>query len=148
MAGAERARAKRTPAAAEAALRILAAAMEPGGVMDVRTERDALLAEKARVGEGAEDALEAVRAQAKEFEDEYNSIFWNNGYNSAVLAVSRLFLELAVSREMLLNIVRLRFGDPIQFLEVGQINAQFSVGVTAGGDITNLGGGGRPTSGS
>ena len=141
MAGAERARAKRTPAAAEAALRILAAAMEPGGVMDVRTERDALLAEKARVGEGAEDALEAVRAQAMEFADKYFKLVWfgrrappepghpsyapymdtfrefegdpdfdaikNGGpastwqhaYNSGVLAVSRLFLELAASRE-------------------------------------------------
>jgi len=63
----------------------------------------------------------------------------HQGYNDAV--------QLAESRDMLVNIVRLRFGDPIQFLEVGQINAQFSVGVTAGGDITNIGGVG-PTTGS
>ena len=51
----------------------------------------------------------------------------HQGYNDAV--------QLATSREMLLNVVRLRFGDPIQFLEVSQINAQFSVGVTAGGGV-------------
>ena len=44
----------------------------------------------------------------------------HQGYNDAV--------QLAESRELLLNIVRLRFGDPIQFLAVSQVNAQFSVG--------------------
>jgi hypothetical protein len=58
----------------------------------------------------------------------------HQGYNDAV--------QLAMSREMLLNVVRLRFGDPIQFLEVSQINAQFSVGVTAGGGVGNIGGAG------
>ena len=50
----------------------------------------------------------------------------HQGYNDAV--------QLAESREMLLNIVRLRFGEPIQFLAVTQINAQFSVsaGASAG----------------
>jgi len=58
----------------------------------------------------------------------------HQGYNDAV--------QRAVSREMLLNVVRLRFGDPIQFLEVSQINAQFSVGVSAGGGVGNIGGAG------
>ncbi|MHC5159395.1 MAG: hypothetical protein ACYSN8_05085, partial [Planctomycetota bacterium] len=58
----------------------------------------------------------------------------HQGYNDAV--------QLAVSREMLLNVVRLRFGDPVQFLEVSQINAQFSVGATAGGGVGNIGGAG------
>lgn len=58
----------------------------------------------------------------------------HQGYNDAV--------QLAMSREMVLNIVRLRFGDSVQFLDVSQINAQFSVGVTAGGDVSNIGGAG------
>lgn len=58
----------------------------------------------------------------------------HQGYNDAV--------QLAESREMLLNIVRLRFGDPIQFLAVSQINAQFSVGAAAGGGAGNIGGSG------
>jgi len=60
----------------------------------------------------------------------------HQGYNDAV--------QLTQSREMLVNIVRLRFGNPIQFLEVGQINAQFSVGVAAGGGAGNIGGSGGP----
>jgi hypothetical protein len=63
----------------------------------------------------------------------------HQGYNEAV--------QLAESREVLLNIVRLRFGDPVQFLTVSQINAQFSVGVTASGGAGNIGGEG-PTVGS
>ena len=58
----------------------------------------------------------------------------HQGYNDAV--------QLAMSREMVLNIVRLRFGDSIQFLEVSQINAAVSVGVSAGGDVSNIGGAG------
>ncbi len=58
----------------------------------------------------------------------------HQGYNDAV--------QLAESREMLLNIVRLRFGDPIQFLEVTQINSSFSVGATASGSAANVGGAG------
>jgi hypothetical protein len=58
----------------------------------------------------------------------------HQGYNDAV--------QLAMSREMVLNIVRLRFGDSVQFLEVSQINAAFSVGVSAGGDVANIGGAG------
>ena len=58
----------------------------------------------------------------------------HQGYNDAV--------QLALSREMLLNVVRMRFGDPVQFLEVSQINAQFSVGVTASGGVGNIGGAG------
>jgi hypothetical protein len=45
---------------------------------------------------------------------------------------------------MLLNIVRLRFGDPVQFLAVSQINAQFSVGATVSG---GAGGGAGGTTG-
>jgi hypothetical protein len=52
----------------------------------------------------------------------------HQGYNDAV--------QLAESRELLLNIVRLRFGDPIQFLAVSQINAQFSVSVGASASAT------------
>jgi hypothetical protein len=63
----------------------------------------------------------------------------HQGYNEAV--------QLAESRELLLNIVRLRFGDPVQFLAVSQINAQFSVGATASGGAGNIGGTG-PTVGS
>jgi hypothetical protein len=58
----------------------------------------------------------------------------HQGYNEAV--------QLAESRELLLNIVRLRFGDPVQFLAVSQINAQFSVGVSASGGVGNIGGAG------
>lgn len=58
----------------------------------------------------------------------------HQGYNDAV--------QLAMSREMVLNIVRLRFGDSVQFLEVSQINAAFSVGASAGGTVGNIGGAG------
>jgi hypothetical protein len=58
----------------------------------------------------------------------------HQGYNEAV--------QLAESRELLLNIVRLRFGDPVQFLAVSQINAQFSVGAVASGGAGNIGGAG------
>jgi len=58
----------------------------------------------------------------------------HQGYNDAV--------QLAETREMLENIVRLRFGDPLQFLGVTQINAQFSVSVGATGGAGNIGGSG------
>jgi hypothetical protein len=47
----------------------------------------------------------------------------HEGYNDAV--------QLAQTREILSNIVRLRFGDPVQFLGVQSITAQFSVTVNA-----------------
>ena len=58
----------------------------------------------------------------------------HQGYNEAV--------QLVESREILLNIVRLRFGDPIQFLAVSQINAQFSVGTSVGGGASGGAGAG------
>ena len=58
----------------------------------------------------------------------------HQGYNDAV--------QLAETREMLENIVRLRFGDPLQFLGVTQINAQFSVSVGATAGAGNIGGSG------
>ena len=61
----------------------------------------------------------------------------HQGYNDAV--------QLAESREMLLNIVRLRFGDPIQFLAVAQINAQFSVSAGASASATGIGAAGGAT---
>ena len=61
----------------------------------------------------------------------------HQGYNDAV--------QLAESREMLLNIVRLRFGDPIQFLAVTQINAQFSVSAGASAGAAGIGAAGGAT---
>ena len=61
----------------------------------------------------------------------------HQGYNDAV--------QLAESREMLLNIVRLRFGDPIQFLAVTQINAQFSVSAGASAGAAEIGAAGGAT---
>ncbi|MGI9330624.1 MAG: hypothetical protein ACR2QB_07870 [Gammaproteobacteria bacterium] len=58
----------------------------------------------------------------------------HQGYNEAV--------QLAESREILLNVVRLRFGEPIQFLDVSQINASFSVSAGASGNVSNIGGAG------
>lgn len=55
----------------------------------------------------------------------------HQGYNDAV--------QLAESREILLNVVRLRFGDPIQFVKVSQINASFSVSAGASGSVGNIG---------
>ena len=62
----------------------------------------------------------------------------HTGYNDAV--------QLAQTREMLTNIVRLRFGDPLQFLGVTQINASFSV--SAGASAGAAAGGGVPATGS
>jgi len=51
----------------------------------------------------------------------------HEGYNDAV--------QLVTSREVLLNVVRLRYLDPIQFVSVSAINASFSVsaGASVGG---------------
>jgi hypothetical protein len=62
----------------------------------------------------------------------------HQGYNDAV--------QLAESRELLLNIVRLRFGDPIQFLGVSQINASFSVSAGASATAAGIGAAGGATS--
>jgi len=62
----------------------------------------------------------------------------HQGYNDAV--------QLAESRELLLNIVRLRFGDPIQFIGVSQINASFSVSAGASGSAAGIGAAGGATS--
>ena len=56
------------------------------------------------------------------------------GYNDAV--------QLTISREVLKNIVRKRYADPMQFINVSTINAQFSVNAGA-----NLGIGGIGTAG-
>jgi len=55
----------------------------------------------------------------------------HEGYNDAV--------QLTLTREVLKNIVRGRYLDPTQFLSVSSINAQFSVGVKAGGGVTGIG---------
>ena len=57
----------------------------------------------------------------------------HEGYNDAV--------QLTLTREVLKNIVRARYLEPTQFLSVSSINAQFSVGVTAGGAVTGIGAG-------
>ena len=43
----------------------------------------------------------------------------HTAYNDAV--------QLTVTREVLANIVRTRYADPMQFIQVSSINAQFSV---------------------
>ena len=50
-------------------------------------------------------------------------------------------IELAESREMLLNIVRSRYADPIKFLSVGTLGSSFSVGVEVDGEFESSGGG-------
>lgn len=64
----------------------------------------------------------------------------HTAYNDAV--------QLTVTREVLTNIVRARYSDPMQFVKVASINAQFSVSVGGsagvaggGGAVTGLGGG-------
>ena len=52
-------------------------------------------------------------------------------YNDAV--------QLTVTREVLANIVRSRYTDPMQFLAVQAINAQFSVNVGGGAGVGGLG---------
>ena len=51
----------------------------------------------------------------------------HTSYNDAV--------QLTVTREVLANIVRSRYADPMQFMAVSAINAQFAVsgGVSVGG---------------
>jgi hypothetical protein len=64
----------------------------------------------------------------------------HEGYNDAV--------QLVTSREVLLNIVRLRYLDPIQFVSVSAINASFSVsaGASVGGTAgANVGFSDSPT---
>ena len=52
----------------------------------------------------------------------------HEGYNDAV--------QMAVSREVLKNIVRLRYYDPIQFMRVTAVNANFSVSVGNSAGVT------------
>lgn len=55
----------------------------------------------------------------------------HTAYNDAV--------QLTVAREVLANIVRARYADPMQFIMVSSINAQFSVNVTGSGDVGGIG---------
>ena len=55
----------------------------------------------------------------------------HTAYNDAV--------QLTVSREVLANIVRARYADPMQFIAVSSINAQFSVNVSGSGDVGGIG---------
>ena len=55
----------------------------------------------------------------------------HTGYNDAV--------QLTVTREVLMNIVRSRYSDPMQFIAVSSINAQFSVSAEASGSVGGLG---------
>jgi hypothetical protein len=50
-------------------------------------------------------------------------------------------VQLTVAREVLTNIVRSRYADPMQFLTVQSINAQFSVGAGASVGAGGVGGG-------
>jgi hypothetical protein len=54
-------------------------------------------------------------------------------YNDAV--------QLTITREVLSNIVRSRYADPIQFLAVSAINAQFSVSAGASAGVGGIGAG-------
>lgn len=62
----------------------------------------------------------------------------HESYNDAV--------QLTVSREVLKNVVRIRYRDPMQFINVTSINASF--GVSAGGNSAISGIGGDSTTGS
>lgn len=55
----------------------------------------------------------------------------HEGYNDAV--------QLTVTREVLMNIVRARYMDPLQFIAVSTINAQFSVSVSGTAGASGLG---------
>lgn len=55
----------------------------------------------------------------------------HEGYNDAV--------QLAITREVLKNIVRDRYLDPPQYMHVTSINAQFSVSAGASGAATGIG---------
>ena len=47
-------------------------------------------------------------------------------------------VQLAVTREVLVNIVRSRYSDPMQFISVSAINAQWSVSVDASAGVGGL----------
>ena len=49
-------------------------------------------------------------------------------------------VQLTITREVLSNIVRSRYGDPMQFLSVQSINAQFSVSGTVSAGAAGIGG--------
>lgn len=55
----------------------------------------------------------------------------HEGYNDAV--------QLTTTREVLKNIVRARYYDPMQFLQVSTVNAQFSVSAGGNAGVTGLG---------
>jgi len=55
----------------------------------------------------------------------------HTAYNDAV--------QLTVAREVLANIVRSRYSDPMQFIAVSAINAQFSVNVAASAGVAGIG---------
>lgn len=55
----------------------------------------------------------------------------HTAYNDAV--------QLTTSREVLANIVRSRYSDPMQFLAVSTINAQFSIGTDGAANIGGIG---------
>ena len=48
-------------------------------------------------------------------------------------------VQLTVTREVLTNIVRSRYLDPMQFITVSAINAQFSVDIGGSGRVTGIG---------
>lgn len=58
----------------------------------------------------------------------------HTAYNDAV--------QLTITREVLANIVRSRYSDPMQFMNVSAINAQFSVSSGASADVSGVGAGG------
>ena len=55
----------------------------------------------------------------------------HTAYNDAV--------QLTVTREVLANIVRSRYADPIQFIAVSTINAQFSINAGSGAGVGGIG---------
>jgi hypothetical protein len=55
----------------------------------------------------------------------------HTAYNDAV--------QLTITREVLVNIVRSRYTDPMQFMRVSAINAQFSVSASASGGVGGIG---------
>ena len=62
----------------------------------------------------------------------------HEGYNDAV--------QLVTSREVLKNIVRMRYADPVQFLSVSTINASFSVSTSANAGVSGSAPTGGPSS--
>ena len=55
----------------------------------------------------------------------------HDGYNDAV--------QLTATREVLKNIVRLRHYDPMQFIRVSSVNAQFSVNADSSAGLSGIG---------